>query len=107
MEGVIIPMASLVRHRQTLCTEKAKDDASDLTSLSEYAFPNDEQELERLDMQHAMMTLLINNKLFWSPIAPDPHKILDLGTGTGVSSLLICKTKTENNIVMLSRHLGH
>ena len=49
----------------------------------EYAFPNDEQELERLDMQHAMMTLLVNNRLFWSPIDPNPQKVLDLGTGTG------------------------
>jgi hypothetical protein len=49
----------------------------------EYAFPNDERELERLDMQHTMQTMLLDNKLFWSPIGPSPHKILDLGTGTG------------------------
>ncbi|KFY95488.1 hypothetical protein V498_03326 [Pseudogymnoascus sp. VKM F-4517 (FW-2822)] len=51
---------------------------------SQYAFPNDERELERLDMQHTMQTMLLNNKLFWSPIGPSPQKILDLGTGTGI-----------------------
>lgn len=52
-------------------------------TLAEYAFPCDNQELERLDMQHAMQTMLMNDKLFWSPIGSSPQKILDLGTGTG------------------------
>ncbi|KAF2401058.1 S-adenosyl-L-methionine-dependent methyltransferase [Trichodelitschia bisporula] len=50
---------------------------------AQYAFPNDEPELERLDMQHAMMTLLLDNKLYWAPIG-HPQKVLDLGTGTGI-----------------------
>lgn len=54
-----------------------------LKNNAEYAFPNDEAELERLDMQHAMMTLLMNNKLYWSPIPSDVQRVLDLGTGTG------------------------
>lgn len=49
----------------------------------EYAFPNDERELERLDMQHTMQTMLLGGKLFWSPIGNSPQKVLDLGTGTG------------------------
>ncbi|TLD30007.1 S-adenosyl-L-methionine-dependent methyltransferase [Venturia nashicola] len=51
---------------------------------AQYAFPNDEAELERLDMQHAMMTLLLNNRLFWSPLRPDIQRVLDIGTGTGI-----------------------
>ncbi|ELR06195.1 hypothetical protein GMDG_07850, partial [Pseudogymnoascus destructans 20631-21] len=54
---------------------------------SQYAFPNDEHELERLDMQHTMQTMLLNGKLFWSPIGPSPQRILDLGTGTGIWAL--------------------
>ena len=38
---------------------------------AEYPFPNDEAELERLDMQHAMMTLLLSNKLYCSPLPSD------------------------------------
>lgn len=35
-------------------------------------------------MQHAMMTSLMNNRLFWAPINPNPLRVLDLGTGTGI-----------------------
>jgi hypothetical protein len=52
---------------------------------AEYAFPNDERELERLDMQHAMQTMLLKDKLFWSPIGRSPQRVLDLGTGTGTA----------------------
>ncbi|KAF2457406.1 S-adenosyl-L-methionine-dependent methyltransferase, partial [Lineolata rhizophorae] len=51
---------------------------------AEYAFPNDDRELDRLDMQHAMQTLLLDNKLFWAPIGSDVQQVLDLGTGTGI-----------------------
>lgn len=50
----------------------------------EYAFPSDFQELQRLDMQHAMMTILMRNNLFWAPIDPQPLRALDIGTGTGI-----------------------
>lgn len=50
----------------------------------EYALPSDDQELERLDMQHAMMTMLMGNNLFWAPINTHPFKVLDIGTGTGI-----------------------
>ncbi|KAK5948137.1 hypothetical protein OHC33_010790 [Knufia fluminis] len=51
---------------------------------AEYGFPNDEPETDRLDMQHAMMTSLMSNRLFWAPINPNPLRVLDLGTGTGI-----------------------
>lgn len=35
-------------------------------------------------MQHAMMTSLMSNRLFWAPINSNPLKVLDLGTGTGI-----------------------
>lgn len=40
--------------------------------------------MDRLDMQHSMMTALMNHRLFWAPIHPEPLKILDIGTGTGI-----------------------
>ncbi|KAH0848541.1 putative methyltransferase [Fonsecaea pedrosoi] len=51
---------------------------------SQYAFPNDDAEAERLDMQHAMQTHLLGDRLFWAPIDPNPARVLDLGTGTGI-----------------------
>lgn len=51
---------------------------------AEYAFPNDDNEVERLDLQHHMMTALMQNRLWWAPINHNPLRVLDIGTGTGV-----------------------
>ncbi|KAI8296353.1 Secondary metabolism regulator LAE1 [Colletotrichum sp. SAR11_240] len=47
-----------------------------------YPLPNDEREANREDMKHAMMLELTDGKLFYSPIGENPHKIIDVGTGT-------------------------
>ncbi|TKA68710.1 hypothetical protein B0A49_03243 [Cryomyces minteri] len=49
-----------------------------------YLLPNDETELDREDMKHHMWMLVTSGRLHLSPIARDPQKILDLGTGTGI-----------------------
>ncbi|KAG6224581.1 hypothetical protein E4U26_003622 [Claviceps purpurea] len=49
-----------------------------------YPMPIDEIEQSREDMQHAMLIMLMENKLFLSPIGDHPQKILDIGTGTGI-----------------------
>ncbi|KAJ4289413.1 hypothetical protein N0V88_006893 [Collariella sp. IMI 366227] len=48
-----------------------------------YPFPNDDRELNREDMKHAMLLELCDGELFYAPIAKDPQMILDVGTGTG------------------------
>lgn len=48
-----------------------------------YNFPNDDSEQEREDMKHAMVVNLCQ-ALHYAPIGPNPHNILDLGTGTGI-----------------------
>ncbi|KAJ5959598.1 uncharacterized protein N7479_006748 [Penicillium vulpinum] len=48
-----------------------------------YVYPNDEQELERLDMQHHMIKMTMDGKLFQAPLQ-DPKNILDIGTGSGI-----------------------
>jgi SAM-dependent methyltransferase len=40
--------------------------------------------MERNDFQHCKFALLMNNKLHLAPIRSDPHRILDLGTGSGI-----------------------
>jgi len=42
-----------------------------------------QQEIERLHLQHHMMSVLFGGRLHWAPIDPHPQKILDIGTGTG------------------------
>ncbi|KAK2043154.1 S-adenosyl-L-methionine-dependent methyltransferase [Colletotrichum somersetense] len=48
-----------------------------------YAFPNDDAEQEREDMKHAMVVTICGGALHSAPLK-NPHKILDIGTGTGI-----------------------
>ncbi|KAL4869064.1 hypothetical protein BDV12DRAFT_185457 [Aspergillus spectabilis] len=48
-----------------------------------YVYPNDEREMDRLDMQHHMCKLLTGGRLFFAPLI-NPRKILDIGTGSGI-----------------------
>jgi hypothetical protein len=50
----------------------------------EYALPIDEDELNRLDLNHAKYHLMYGKKDFLSPIGDNPQKILDVGCGTGM-----------------------
>ncbi|KAF2842832.1 S-adenosyl-L-methionine-dependent methyltransferase [Patellaria atrata CBS 101060] len=49
-----------------------------------YFLPNDEDEMDRLDLFHHLLTLAIGDKLHLAPIGDNPQRILDLGTGTGI-----------------------
>ncbi|KKA17873.1 TAM domain methyltransferase [Rasamsonia emersonii CBS 393.64] len=48
-----------------------------------YPYPNDEQELDRLDMQHQIWKKLNDDKLYFAPLT-NPKRILDIGTGSGI-----------------------
>jgi len=50
---------------------------------AEYWQPNDEKQNDGLDLQHHMMLLLAENRLFRSPLE-NPQSVLDVGTGTGL-----------------------
>lgn len=45
--------------------------------------PNDEEEMDRLDLQHQLWLITLNDQLFLSPIT-SPRNVLDIGTGTGI-----------------------
>ncbi|KAF2190318.1 S-adenosyl-L-methionine-dependent methyltransferase [Zopfia rhizophila CBS 207.26] len=49
-----------------------------------YLFPNDDEEKDRIDMYHHVMTLRCDGELHLAPIGPNPQRILDIGTGTGI-----------------------
>ncbi|TQN67673.1 Secondary metabolism regulator LAE1, partial [Colletotrichum shisoi] len=50
-----------------------------------YKFPNDEFEMDRLDLAHAMMVKAVGNRLYRAPLEMEKvHSILDIGTGTGI-----------------------
>ncbi|KAL9619474.1 MAG: hypothetical protein Q9160_005911 [Pyrenula sp. 1 TL-2023] len=48
-----------------------------------YCLPNDETEMERLDIQDYVWRLTLNGKLHVSPISKEVRHVLDVGTGTG------------------------
>lgn len=45
--------------------------------------PIDEEELDRIDLNHRLYTILLGEKLFDAPIGDYPQRVLDLGTGSG------------------------
>jgi hypothetical protein len=48
-----------------------------------YYMPSDKVEQDRLDMQHQLFYLSLNDKLHLAPVT-NPHYVLDIGTGTGI-----------------------
>ncbi|KAF7541938.1 hypothetical protein G7054_g312 [Neopestalotiopsis clavispora] len=48
-----------------------------------YFLPNDEQEINRLDLQHRIALQVLDWKLHLAPLE-GPGRVLDLGTGTGI-----------------------
>jgi hypothetical protein len=50
-----------------------------------YIMPNDEQELDRLDLTHVLQTKIIGDRLQLAPLDFEkPLRVLDVGTGTGI-----------------------
>ncbi|OAP59063.1 hypothetical protein AYL99_06361 [Fonsecaea erecta] len=49
-----------------------------------YHRPNDEAELERLDIAHALFAIINKDRLHLAPLKPDLGRVLDLGAGTGL-----------------------
>ena len=49
-----------------------------------YVMPNDETELDRLDLMHQMLRVTMRDQLFFAPLDKDISRILDVGTGTGI-----------------------
>ncbi|KAK8016171.1 hypothetical protein PG993_014360 [Apiospora rasikravindrae] len=49
-----------------------------------YLLPNDEAELNRLDLQHKMWEITLDGNLHLAPIGPSPQHVLDIATGSGI-----------------------
>ncbi|RDW70953.1 hypothetical protein BP6252_07516 [Coleophoma cylindrospora] len=65
----------------------------------EYPLPNDEKEQDRLDLFHHIYKLLLNGDLFCAPIPPNPQRVLDFGTGTGIWALDIADQFTSAEVI--------
>ncbi|KAJ4129233.1 hypothetical protein NW768_007768 [Fusarium equiseti] len=50
-----------------------------------YFLPNDDQQLESVDLTHHYLTILLDDQLYLPPLKEDKlQKVLDVGTGTGI-----------------------
>ena len=62
-----------------------------------YVMPNDESELDRLDLTHNLLKITMGTKLFNAPI-DKPKRILDIGTGTGIWAIEMADEYPEAEI---------
>ncbi|KAI1247603.1 hypothetical protein MGN70_011493 [Eutypa lata] len=49
-----------------------------------YWGPNDDRQNDAIDINHHVLTLLLDGKLHLAPLRKDIQKVLDIGTGTGI-----------------------
>ncbi|KAG6066582.1 hypothetical protein E4U16_000231 [Claviceps sp. LM84 group G4] len=50
-----------------------------------YFVPNDDQQLESMELCHHYLTILLDDRLFLAPLEEDKiHRVLDVGTGSGI-----------------------
>ncbi|KAK0633849.1 S-adenosyl-L-methionine-dependent methyltransferase [Immersiella caudata] len=65
-----------------------------------YPFPNDELELQRLDLTHEMMVKGTGGVLYHSPLDPTKTKrIMDIGTGTGIWAMVMADKFPEAEVL--------
>lgn len=60
--------------------------------------PTDKIEQERLDIHHEIMFLINGKELYKAPIK-NPHKVLDLGTGTGIWAIDFAHQHPEAEVI--------
>ncbi|KAL1999603.1 hypothetical protein VTN02DRAFT_4288 [Thermoascus thermophilus] len=64
-----------------------------------YLLPNDETELDRLDMIHEMILTSMDRKLFYAPIGPWPQRIHDVGTGSGIWAMQVAEQYPSAEVI--------
>lgn len=72
-----------------------------LSQDGKYAFPNDEPENDRLDLQNHVFLLTLEGKLYSAPIPEEQilHRVLDAGTGTGIWAVDFADDHPETEVI--------
>ncbi|KAK7705068.1 hypothetical protein SLS57_010265 [Botryosphaeria dothidea] len=71
-----------------------------LTSMPQaYYLPNDERELDRLDLYHHIVLLRCDGNLHLAPIGKSPQRILDIGAGTGIWAIEMAEMNPSAEII--------
>ncbi|KAF2646826.1 S-adenosyl-L-methionine-dependent methyltransferase [Massarina eburnea CBS 473.64] len=63
-----------------------------------YILPNDQQERDRLDLQHMIWLLLIDGGLNLAPI-DEPKRVLDIATGTGIWAMDFAEQHPNSTVI--------
>ncbi|KAM5432803.1 hypothetical protein MferCBS31731_007329 [Microsporum ferrugineum] len=63
-----------------------------------YLYPNDETELDRLDMQYELIRLINEGRIFFAPLN-NPERLLDIGTGSGIWPIEMAEMFPEAEII--------
>ncbi|KAI0108007.1 S-adenosyl-L-methionine-dependent methyltransferase [Hypoxylon sp. NC0597] len=64
-----------------------------------YFIPNDEQQLQSVDITHHYLTMLTGDKLFLAPIPDNVQRVLDIGTGTGIWSIVFAEAYPNAEVI--------
>ncbi|KIL94198.1 methyltransferase [Fusarium avenaceum] len=64
-----------------------------------YWASNDEQQNESMDIVHHFLCLLLEDKLYLSPLKDDIQKALDIGTGTGIWAIDFADKFPGTNVI--------
>ena len=95
-----VDIASSTQSLQSLITKFEYENGRRYHSFQSgsYAFPNDEDELDRMDLEHEIFLMLLGDKLHLAPLTT-PQRILDLGTGTGIWAIQMADKYESASVV--------
>ncbi|RSL84823.1 hypothetical protein CEP51_003664 [Fusarium floridanum] len=66
---------------------------------AQYWGTNDEQQNESMDINHHVLTLVLDGALYLAPISKDIKKAIDVGTGTGIWAIDFAEAFPETEVI--------
>ncbi|KAI9658035.1 MAG: hypothetical protein M1821_002695 [Bathelium mastoideum] len=93
--------SSMTSVNSSLCeNEQEHGRTYHMYKTGKYVLPNDEQEQDRLDLQHTIFLLLFEDKLHLAPLDnSNLHNVLDFATGTGIWAIEFAEHYPSANVV--------